>query len=179
MRDKKQNGCFEKGNQDKIFTKKSKCTAGKNWWSKLKNKKRKGNLLIFSSSISNTNYDFIYRIPIVEGNSIYIFMQSTEPWIIFNNLPGILCEFLKIVLYWSDVLNILLYHLQYSICATRNTSRISGKHIFILPKTRWLLDPWNFILYVMSKSNDCSLFPKKEVAKLFSFCVDEQIKCWL
>ncbi len=63
--------------------------------SKLKNKKMKGNLLIFSSSISNTNYDFIYRIPIVEGNFIYIFMQSTKPSIIFNNLPGILFEILK------------------------------------------------------------------------------------
>ncbi len=43
MRDKKQNGCFEKLNQHKIFKKKkSKCTAGKNF-EIIKIKKKKKN----------------------------------------------------------------------------------------------------------------------------------------
>ena len=52
----------------------------------------KRNLQFFSLSITNTNYDFIYMIPIVGGVFIYIFLWSTESCIIFINSTWILGE---------------------------------------------------------------------------------------
>ena len=61
------------------YLQKIKMYSGKNLrCSKFKKIEMKRNSLIFFSSITNTNYGFIYMIPIVGGVFIYIFHWFPE-----------------------------------------------------------------------------------------------------
>ncbi len=100
MRDKKQNGCFEKWNQYKIFTKKKKnenvLRENTLRWSKLKKTKHKRkwkeihHFFLWLLLIRTMTLYTWFRLS--EEFFIYIFLWSTESCIVFINSTWILGE---------------------------------------------------------------------------------------